>query len=43
MIDILKEIQAYGWPVLGLITLAFIVGFALEDLFNSARGKGKHR
>jgi hypothetical protein len=43
VIETLKNIQAYGWPILGLLTLAFIVGLALDDLFRSAKGKGKHR
>jgi hypothetical protein len=42
VIEALTDIERYGWPVLGLITLVFIVGFALEDLFRSWQGKGKH-
>jgi hypothetical protein len=43
VIEALNDIQRYGWPILGLLTLVFIVGFALEDLFRSWRGKGKRR
>ncbi|MDL5204973.1 hypothetical protein [Streptomyces sp. ALI-76-A] len=41
MIEALNDIQRYGWPIFGLLTLVFIVGFALEDLFRSWQGKGK--
>ncbi len=43
MIEFLQNIQAYGWPLLGLLVLVFIVALALEDLFRSAKGKGKHK
>ncbi|MFJ5997527.1 hypothetical protein [Streptomyces sp. NPDC092370] len=42
MIETLTNIERYGWPILGLLTLAFILGFALEDLFRSWQGKRKH-
>ena len=41
MIETLTDIERYGWPILGLLTLALILGFALEDLFRSWQGKGK--
>ncbi|MGW0920371.1 hypothetical protein ACWD3J_15295 [Streptomyces sp. NPDC002755] len=43
MIETVKHIEAYGWPILGLLCLALAVGLALEDLFRSAKGKGKHK
>ncbi|MEU9059025.1 hypothetical protein AB0D13_09160 [Streptomyces sp. NPDC048430] len=40
MTDVLNEIQRYGWPILALIALGFVLGLALDDLVRSWLGKG---